>query len=326
MADILSQEEVDVLLNAVSSGDVADTSSSKDNRRKEVNVYDFKRPEMISKDQIRTLQMVHENFARFFSNFLSAYLRTVVEVKLIAVDQLTYGEFIMSLPNPTNMSIISMEPLLGRSVFEINPILVFTIIDRLLGGEGTSPTQIRLFTEIEQKVIEDVVCRALKGLEQSWEHIIEINFELVDREMNPQFCQILATNETVASMTFEVKIAETTGILSICIPYLSLEPLIDKLSAQHLIGATQKRLTDDQKEAIVHSLKAASANLSFEIGRTSLSVRELLELQAGDVVVLDEPITALNTVNVEKVPKFKGIPGLVGTKKGFLVQEILDKT
>ncbi len=324
MADILSQEEVDALLSAVSSGEIPVNTTADPGIKKQVNVYDFKRPEMISKDQVRTLQMVHENFARFLSNFMSTYLRTVVEINLIAVDQLTYGEFIMSLPNPTSINIMSMDPLMGRGIFEVNPILVFTIVDRLLGGPGISPQEIRLFTDIEQKIMSNVVQRALVGLSEAWEHVADIDFKFVDKEMNPQFCQILAPSETVAAITLEVKIAETKGIMSICIPYLSLEPLIDKLSAQHLIGAPPKKISDDQKRNIEFSLKNASVTVTFEVGRTQLPIRDIMELQAGDIIMFEKSVNTPNYVFVENVPKFYGVPGLIGSKKGFLISSRID--
>ncbi|MDX9703456.1 MAG: flagellar motor switch protein FliM [Candidatus Auribacterota bacterium] len=322
MADILSQDEVDALLSAVSSGEIPEAQNVQENQRhKQVSLYDFKRPEMISKDQMRTLQMVHENFARYLSNLMSAFLRTVVEINLIAVDQLTYGEFIMSLPNPTNMTLMSMEPLEGRGIFEINPVLVFSIVDRMMGGSGVPPEEVRLFTDIEQRVIGTVVEKALKGLNETWEHVAEINFQAVDREMNPQFCQILASGETVAAMTLEVKIGDdTSGICSICIPYISLEPLIDNLSAQHLVGVAPKKITEEQKNNLERNIKNAAVTVSFEIGKTSLSINEIMELQVGDVVVLDKSINSDNTLCVEGVPKFLGVPGLLGTKKGFMVK------
>lgn len=322
MADILSQDEVDALLSAVSSGEIPEAQNAQENQRhKQVSVYDFKRPEMISKDQMRTLQMVHENFARYLSNLLSAFLRTVVEINLIAVDQLTYGEFIMSLPNPTNMTLMSMEPLEGRGIFEINPVLVFAIVDRMMGGTGLAPGEVRLFTDIEQRVIGTVVEKALQGLSEAWEHVAEINFQSVDREMNPQFCQILAAGETVAAMTLEVKVGDdTSGICSICIPYISLEPLIDNLSAQHLVGVAPKKTTDEQKQNLERNLKLSKVNISFEIGKTMLSIHEIMNLQVGDVVVLDKSINADNTMCVEGIPKFLGVPGLVNTKKGFMIK------
>ena len=325
MADILSQDEVDALLSAVSSGELPEVEepqeTSSPSRQKQMTLYDFKRPEMISKDQVRTLQMVHENFARYLSNLMSAYLRTVVEIDLIAVDQLTYGEFIMSLPNPTNMTIIDMSPLEGKGIFEINPVLVFSIVDRLLGGQGTPPQEIRLFTDIEQKIIGSVVDKALEGLTEAWEHVAHVDFTRVDTEMNPQFCQILAANETVAAMTLEVAIADTSGIISICIPYISLEPLIDKLSAQHLIGVTPKKVSGEKRERLERNISMAPVNVSFDIGTTELTIKEITDLQVGDVVVLDRSAKDLIDMCVEGVPKFAGLPGLLGTKKGFIVKK-----
>ncbi|MCD6460362.1 flagellar motor switch protein FliM [bacterium] len=326
MADILSQDEVDALLSAVSSGELPEVEQPQESaggsvRQKQMTLYDFKRPEMISKDQVRTLQMVHENFARYLSNFMSAYLRTVVEIDLIAVDQLTYGEFIMSLPNPTNMTIINMSPLEGKGIFEINPVLVFSIVDRLLGGPGAPPPEIRLFTDIEQKIIGSVVDKALEGLTEAWEHVAHVDFSRVDTEMNPQFCQILAANETVAAMTLEVAIGETSGIISICIPYISLEPLIDKLSAQHMIGVTPKKVSGEKRERLEKNLSMAPVNVSFAVGSTQLTIQEISNLHVGDVVVLDRSAKDLIDLCIEGIPKFAGLPGLLGAKKGFIVKK-----
>ena len=323
MADILTQDEVDALLNAVSSGDVPTTQkqdivNASPNLRDAVS-YDFKRPEMVSKDQMRTIQMVHENFARYLSNFLSAYLRTVVDANILAVDQLTFGEFVMSLPNPTNMNIIDLEPLEGRGVFEVNPVLVFAIVDRLLGGAGATMEEIRVFTDIEQSVIGNVVGKALQGLSEAWASVAEINFSSNEREMNPQFCQILAANETVISVTLEVTFKDVTGIISICIPFIALEPIVDKLSARHVYGVGQKELDERQKSNLKETLNIVSVKVSFEVGRTTLRIKELLDLQPNDIVVLDKSVKSPCAMCVENSPKFEGTPGLVSKKKGFKI-------
>ena len=202
-------------------------------------------------------------------------------------------------------------------------MLVFSIVDRLLGGAGTTLEEIRLFTDIEQSIMANVVQKSLGALAEAWSSVSKMSFTVIDREMNPQFCQILATNETVVSVTLEVTIKDVTGIVSICIPFISLEPLIGKLSAQHKFGAALKELDEKQKAQIVGTVYSAAVTASFEIGRTHLTIRELLELQRDDIVVLDKSVKSPCTMCVEKIPKFVGSPGLVSRKKGFKILQKL---
>ncbi len=325
MADILSQDEIDALLNAVSSGEVkSEPTEVKEEREKRISNYDFHRPEMLSKDQMRTLQMIHDNFARSYTNTLSGYLRTMVEVNLLAVDQLTYGEFIMSLPDPTCISIISAQPLEGLCIFEMNPLLVFTILDRLLGGKGQAGKETREFTEIELAVIADIVKRALVTLEQSWLHVDNVQMAIQRMETNPQFVQIVEQSETVVSITFEAKIGPSTGVISICFPYMCLKPILSKLNAQRWVAS----LVNESKDAEVYirnSLDHAVVNLAVSMGRVSLKIKDLVNLRVGDVIRLDSRVGQDVTGLIGGIEKFTGKVGLLGKKKAFQLTGLAKK-
>jgi flagellar motor switch protein FliM len=324
MADILSQDEVDALLGAVT--DEEETTSTLDSSGAvvnendgEVNKYDFRRPDIVSKDQLRTLQMLHKTFCRYLTTNLSTYLRTIVEVNLVAVDQLTYGEFNMSLSNPTWINVFSMKPLEGRSILEVNPILVYTMIDRLLGGPGDPPPEIKPLTDIEQSIIARVIDIMLTGLHDAWSNILDFDIRIEEQEVNPQFVQIVAPGETVILISCEMKIGSTSGIVSICLPFIYFEPIMSSLSAQHWISATQKKPTDDMKKAINHNLGRTSLEVKALLGDTQVNVRQLLGLKTGDVVVLDQKANEPILVEVGRKKSFQGSPGIYGKKKGVQI-------
>ncbi len=233
MTEILSQDEIDALLSAISTGDV-DTEEIKDTgEQKKVKIYDFKRPDKFSKDQIRTLQMMHETFARLTTTSLSAQLRTLVSVHVASVDQLTYEEFIRSIPNPTTLGIVNMDPLKGSAVMEIDPSITFTIIDRVFGGAGEPLKINRELTDIELSVMENIIVRVLSNLRESWSTVIDLRPRLGNIETNPQFAQIVPPNDMVVLITLETKVGDVEGMMNFCIPYITIEPIISKLSAQY---------------------------------------------------------------------------------------------
>ncbi|MBN1522445.1 MAG: flagellar motor switch protein FliM [Candidatus Aureabacteria bacterium] len=324
MVDILSQEEVDALLTAVGDGELpVDEDTGEETTGKIVSRYDFRRPDIVSKDQMRTLQMLHKTFCRYLSTTLSTYLRTVIEVNLVAVDQLTYGEFNMSLSNPTYISIFSLEPLEGRGVLEINPVLVFSLIDRLLGGAGYPPTEVRVLTDIEQSIIDRVIKIFIEGLNQAWKHVADFNFRVTDSEVNPQFVQVVAPGETVILVTLEMKAGESSGIISLCFPFIFIEPIMSRLSAQHLMAATKKRTEENKSDSIKKNLEKSQLLVSCKLGEKPLTIREILELKKGDVIVLDSKVTSRLIVEIQGKEKFLGIPGIIGKKKAVRIMEVL---
>ena len=237
MTEILSQDEIDALLIAISTGEVDTTDYSASKEQKKVKIYDFRRPDKFSKDHIRTLQMMHETFARLTTTALSAQLRALVSVHVASVDQLTYEEFIRSIPNPATLAVINMDPLKGSAVLEIDPSITFTIIDKLFGGMGELAKISRELTDIELSVMEGIIVRILGNLRTAWSNVIDLRPRLGNIETDPQFAQIVPPNDMVVLITLETKVGEVEGMTNLCIPYISIEPVISKLSAQYWFSA-----------------------------------------------------------------------------------------
>jgi flagellar motor switch protein FliM len=316
MTEVLSQDEIDQLLTAISSGDVDTTEEvhqATDQRK--IKIYDFKRPDKFSKEQIRTVSIMHETFARLTTTSLSAQLRSLVQVHVASVDQLTYEEFIRSIPNPTTLAVVNMDPLKGSSVLEVDPAITFSIIDRLFGGKGESVKVQRELTDIESSVMEGIVVRILGNMREAWSQVIDLRPRLGQIETNPQFAQIVPPNEMVVLVTLETKVGDVEGMMNLCIPYLTIEPIISKLSAQYWYSSVRRGATTENLNILRERLAAVDVSVFAEIGSMNLTVREVLSLSVGDVVRLPnvrsgDPMT----LNVGSRPKFLCRPGVVGKK------------
>lgn len=325
MSEILSQAEIDALLSTLSNTTDAkssDSSRKEDIHKKKVRVYDFKRPNKFSKEQIHTLQAIHENFARLLATFFSAHFRTVVQINVHSVEQLTYEEFIKSLPNPTNINVFQMEPLDGNAILEINPLLIFTMIDRLFGGVGEPLEKVRALTEIERSVVEKVVQRSLIILKEAWESIIDFHPKLDIMETNPQFTQIISPTEMVVLVTLETKIGDNAGLINLCFPFIVLEPIISKLTAHFWFAGTAKEVTAEHIQKLQKRIERTSIALSVLLGETHITLGELLEVQKGDVIKLDNSINASIDIMVGNKVKFTGTPGLVGSKMAVQITSV----
>ena len=249
MTDVLSQDEIDQLLNAINTGqpDNDDYKAVSDTRK--IKIYDFKRPDKFSKEQIRTVQIMHETFARLTTTSLSAQLRSLVHVHVATVDQLTYEEFIRSIPTPTTLAVINMDPLKGNAVLEIDPAITFSMIDRLFGGTGVvTGNKSRDLTDIEQSVMEGIIVRILANMREAWTQVIDLRPRLGQIETNPQFAQIVPPTEMVVLVTLETKVSEEEGMINFCIPYLTIEPIISKLSSQFWFSSCLLYKSDDADE------------------------------------------------------------------------------
>lgn len=337
MSDILSQDEVDALLSAVSaSGDSnqigtgfepSDTSGDIENGNdveRSLSLYDFRRPDRVSKDQMRTLQNLHESYARQFSTTLTNFLRTFVEIELVSVDQLTYSEFVMSISNPSCIYVFKMEPLDGNAIIEINPSLVFFIIDRLFGGQGRPSEQNRELTLIEQNVIHRIVERSLNDLKDVWEHVGVFSPKIEAYETNPQFIQIAPPGETVILISLEVRMQNASGLMSVCFPYMLLEGVINNLSGESWMSA-QSTATTETRAIMENEINDVDLTLSTVIGKTTLTIRDLMQLQHGDVLCLEKPVDSDLIIQIEGKTKMAGRSGLIGRKKAIKVTKILEK-
>ena len=316
MNEVLSQDEIDQLLQAISSGDSEADDYKPVNDTRRIKIYDFRRPDKFSKEQIRTVSNMHETFARLTTTSLSAQLRTLVHVHVASVDQLTYEEFIRSIPTPTTLAVINMDPLKGNAVLEIAPEITFIIIDRLFGGSGDTGGKVnRDLTDIEQSVMEGIIVRILANMREAWTQVIDLRPRLQQIETNPQFAQIVPPNEMVILVTLEIKIGEEAGMMNICIPYITIEPIVSKLSSQFWFSSVRRSSTTQYLGTLKEKLADVEMELVADIGSINVPIRDVLALRIGDVVRLDnirvgEPLT----LSVGSKKKFYCQPGVVGKK------------
>ena len=328
MTEVLSQDEIDQLLTAISSGD-SDTDDFKpvsDTRK--IKIYDFKRPDKFSKEQLRTVSNMHETFARLTTTSLSAQLRSLVHVHVASVDQLTYEEFIRSIPTPTTLAVVNMDPLKGNAILEIDPAITFCIIDRLFGGRGiTGANKNRDLTDIEQSVMEGIIVRILANMREAWTQVIDLRPRLGQIETNPQFAQIVPPSEMVVLITLETKVGDEEGMMNFCIPYLTIEPIISKLSSQFWFSSVRRSTTTQYLGTLKEKLSSVDMDVVAEIGSIQLPIRDVLSLQKGDIVRLSnirvgEPIT----LSVGNKQKFYCQPGVVGKKMAVQVIGKIEET
>lgn len=328
MADILSQEEIDALLSTVADTGIKDDvfSPEVDFVPKKISVYDFRRPDRVSKEQIRSIRNLHDKFARNFSSSLSNFLRTITDINLVSVDQMTYGEFLMSLPDPTNFNIISMIPLDGSAVLEINPSLVFPIVDKLLGGPGLPMYKVRELTALEQHIMESVIYLLLKELEDTWKQVLpNIKFKKEITENSPQVVQIVAQNEVVVLVVFEVKFSDVSGMINFCLPAVVLEPVLGKISSQDWLVGAKKAKSSDYVNRILEILMDVQIPVKLEIGPTRLTVNDVLDLSPMDSVVFEHKCDYDIDLKVANLKKFATEMGIVGVKKGVIIKKIYEE-
>lgn len=328
MTEVLSQSEIDALLSAISSGESLDNIDTKrvEVEHRKIKIYDFKRPDKFSKDQIRTLQMMHENFARVTTTSLSAQLRTLVGIHVASVDQLTYEEFIRSVSNPSTLAIVSMDPLKGSSILEIDPSITFTIIDRLFGGPGESPKNLnRELTDIELSVMEGIIVRILGNLREAWSQVIDLRPRLGSIETNPQFAQMVSPNDMVVLITLETKVSDVEGMMNFCIPYITIEPILSKFSAQYWYASIRRGSTSENLKIIKEKLQNINIETSAELGEIQLPMSDILSLQKGDVVKFtDTKITDPVIFKIGNRRKFLCRPGISGSRMAVQLTGLIE--
>jgi len=284
-------------------------------------VYDFRRPDKFAKDQLRTLQMVHETFARLFASSLSAYLRVPVHVDLVSVEQIPYDEYMRSLTSSI-INIFSMAPLAGQAILEIEFNIILSMIDRLLGGPGSMVKNANILTDIEKALTESIVNRALKEFHTAWEGVAQFTPKREVMETQSQFVQIVPPNDVVVSILFEIKVGEMRGAMSICIPYLLLKPITSKLSAQRWFSSNVKKNTGKFAGILAKRLEKTHITCTVRLGSTQMPVNTLLELKVGDVVVLDRKQHEEVDVLIGNSVKFHGRPGIRGKKLAVHINRI----
>ncbi|MBL8761263.1 MAG: flagellar motor switch protein FliM [Phycisphaerae bacterium] len=313
MADVLDQSEVDALLSAVSDAPAVVekqqttifTRRNIDPATLEIKNYDFKRPERVSKDQMRSLQTLHEAFARNFGASLSGFLRTIVEVRVANCEQMTYSEFISGLPNPTSFNLLRTDALEGQMCMEISPLIIYPIIDRLLGGNSQDlfiPQ--RPMTLIETRLISSVTNRGLAALSEAWAGVKQLAFTISATESNPQLVQIVPPNEVVVVVGFEVKMNNRAGTMNLCIPYNVIEPVVEDLSSQNWFAASQNQKSDTAAAQIAGTLTRAPLEVTGVLAETTITLADLMSMSPGDVITTEKTATTPIVLWVEGEKKF----------------------
>jgi flagellar motor switch protein FliM len=318
VSKILTQEEIDALLTSASEIErttQAEASADRDG----VIVYNFRRPDRVSKDQIRSLHFLHDRFARNVSTSLSAYLRAVTDVNIATVEQFTYTEFLLSLPDPTAFYALSMGPLDGLAALELHPNVAFTMIDRMLGGPGRGVSLSRALTEIEQNVIDAVVKVILENLTETWRAIVDVHFRISARETRPQMLQVAAPNEVVVLVGFDIRIGDARGMLNFCIPAAAVESV--GTSFVQTWHRTRREPTAQDRLQLLENLARVSLPVSASLD-TKLRAGELLSLRTGDVVSLGRPLHVPLDVRVRGSKKFEGRLVAHGGTTGILVETV----
>ena len=325
MGDILSQNEIDDLLKALSTGEIDAQQIQTTTREKKIKSHDFKRASKFAKDHIKTLNIIHDNYARLVTNFLTGYLRTLVQVDVVTVEALPYSDFSNSVSNPVILAIIDFTPLTGSIVIEIEPHIAFALVDRILGGKGSSIEKVREFTEIELAIIERIIIQILNLMREPWENVISIRPRLDKLEMNAQFVQIVAQNETVALITLSAKVGDVDGMINICIPHIVVEPIVSKLSTRFWFSNIQKEATPEMKDTIEAKVQNTIVPIRAVLGTTTISVNDFIELQQGDVLPLDASIHEDMEVQVGDLLKFYGKPGVKKNKVAVRISKVVKR-
>ena len=318
--DALSRQEVEKLLQPGSG--TAD-SPRVDNRVR-VLAYDFKRPERIGKDQMRAMQSLHESLARSLGAALSALLRSMIEVRLISVDQLTYSEFIYSLEVPTCYNLLKCKPLEGHWLLDLSPSLLYPIIDRMLGGAVNKASALRRpLSEIELRLATRITNLFLRELQHLWNNVIELEIEIERVESNPQLVQIVPPNEVVIMVSFEVTMGAVRGMTNLCIPYNTIERVGSKLTNNSWIGYASSRPDRGTTEQISNRLQASQVELVVTLARSMIATGELFDLQVGDIISTDKDIHSPLEVEIADVIKFTGSAGTIKGRKAVKIESVL---
>lgn len=280
----------------------------------DVRSYDFSRASKFSKDQIRTIQMIHETFARLFSSTLSAKIRALTRIKVVSVEEVTFEDFINTVSNPSIISIFSLSPMEGNAVLDISPQVGFPLMDRLLGGSGLEEEEPRELTDIEMNIMESILLDGLNFIKEAWSNVITLSPKLELLESNPYFVQIVPPGEMIVLVNFEVQIGEKTGRMNIAIPYVMLEKVISRLSIQLWFATFRRTKSEDTRRRVEDRLLKTSVNFTVQLGRAKLTLKDFLNLQEGDVVQIDRKVTDPLDVIIGDRRKFRGRPGKVGKR------------
>ena len=325
MAEILSQEEIDALLEVVEDEDINPEELEKSDNlleQRQITLYDFKRPNRVSKEQLRSIRAMHDKMARNLASDISSLMRSIVEIQLHSVDQMTYGEFLMSLPSPTSFNVFSLKPLDGKGVIELNPSIVFPMIDRLLGGPGLPFDTNREFTDIELNLLEQILRVITQNMKEVWAPIMDLYPVIEAKESSPNVVQIVAQNEIVIMVVMEIIIGQTSGMMNICYPVISIESLLPKLASRDLMLSETSSRKSRNKE-LRALLRGAKMELEAVLGYAKLNMKEILDLKVGDIIKLNRAADDTVVVKVDGREKFIADFGIRRYRRCIKIKEKL---
>ncbi|MFP4697257.1 MAG: flagellar motor switch protein FliM [Eubacteriales bacterium] len=310
MGDILSQNEIDDLLQALSTGELDVEEYKQASSEKQIKEYDFARPSKFSKEHLRTLEIIFEHYSRLLSTTLPGYLRSSVQVEVINSEAVSYLEFSNALASPVLLGLVNFSPLKGSIVIDFSVNVGYAIIDRLLGGKGKPLEKERDFSEIERTLLEKIFAVCINELREPWRNVIELEPHLEKLETNSQFAQIISPNEMIALVTLNIRIGKTEGLMNICLPYICIEPIMDKLNTKYWFSTMQQKNDEDYKDVIESIITKAQIPLKVILGNSLISVNDFVNLQKGDIIKLDTKIDNELEVFVGNIKKFTAKPGM----------------
>lgn len=322
MGEVLSQNEIDNLLKALNSGEL-DVEEIKNSEEKQVKNYDFARPSKFSKEHLRTLEIIFEHFGRLLATNLPAYLRKSVNVEIVNSEVVIYSEFSNALSNPVLLGVVNMSPLSGNVIMEMASNLGFAIVDRLLGGAGNALDKEREFSEIELTILERIFSICVNLLQEPWENVVKTSPRLERIETNSQFAQIISPSETIAIITMNIKIGDVEGLMNICLPFATLEPVMDKLNTKYWFSNMQEKDAHTYEDTIETNIAKAKVPIKAVLGNSKISVQDFVNLQVGDIIRIDRKVDQELEVYVGNIKKFMALPGYFEDKYAVRVTEVI---
>jgi len=322
VGEVLSQNEIDNLLAALSSGEL-DAEDMNDANDKQVKNYDFKRPTKFSKEHLRTLEIIYEHYGRLLSTSLPVYLRKNVQVSVASSETVIFSEFSNALSNPVILGIVNFQPLGGTILIELAAQLGFAMIDRMLGGAGDPLEKNRDYTEIEMTIIEKMMVVCMQLMREPWKNVVDINPMMERIETNSQFAQIIAPNDMIAIVTLNVKIGEVEGFMNVCLPFFTLESVMDKLNTKFWYANMQEQNEEDFEEYIGALIKRVDVPVKAVLGKTNISVTDFVNLQVGDIIRLDTEVEQDLKVYVGNIKKFTALPGTSKDRNAVRVTSVI---
>ncbi len=322
MGEVLSQSEIDSLLAALSTGELdADEIQKADERQ--VRNYDFARPAKFSKEHLRTLEIIYEHYGRLLSTNLPLYLRKNVQISVASSETVVFSEFSNALSNPVILGVVNFAPLPGNIIIELAPNLGFAMIDRMLGGQGVPIDKTRDFSEIELTILEKIIIMCMQLMKGPWRNVIDVEPFLERIETNPQFAQIIAPNDMIAIVTLNVKIGDVEGFMNVCLPFFTLEEVMDKLNTKFWYSTMQDVSEEDYSILVESLIRRSEVPIKAVLGNSSITVDDFVNLQCGDIIRLNTAADAEMAVYVGNIKKFMAMPGKSGDKYAVRVTNVI---